>query len=462
MMQNAPNFKVKIGRSVILGLLMVAGALTANPKITGAQSAAPTIIRDTEIEATLKEWAAPLQKIAGVGDVKIILVQSNQINAFVAGGKNMFIYTGLINKTQNPGEVIGVMAHEIGHIAGGHLIANRGAMKRASYESILGMVLGIGAAVATGNGQAANAIMSGSSSVAMSHYLSHSRVKESSADQAGMNYMTGSGINPTGLRTFLEKLESEELLPVTQQSEYMRTHPVTRDRISAVANQIEKSALKDKALPAEWVEQHARMKAKLLGFITPQQVGWTYDDRDQSVAARYARAIAAYRQNDLQGALKTIDGLIESEPKNPYFQEIKGQVLVESSRVAEGIPYYQRSVDLLPDAPLLRIALAHALIENGNDNSRLQEAITHLKRAQKMEMRSTQIHRLLATAYGRLGQENVAKLELAEEAVLQMNLDYAQSLAEGAQKTFKDGSAEWVKARDILMQIETLKREKDD
>jgi predicted Zn-dependent protease len=460
MMQITPNFKAKM-RQLLLGALIALTGFFASAPAGIAQSGAPSIIRDTDIENVLKAWAAPLQKAAGIGEIQIILVQSTQLNAFVAGGKNIFVYTGLIDRTANPGELLGVMAHEMGHIAGGHLIANRAAMERASYESILGMVLGIGAAIASGNSSAANAVMSGSSSMAMNKYLAHSRVKESSADQAAIRYLTQSNIDPEGLSTFLEKLASEELLPATQQSQYMRTHPITRDRIEAVFNQIDKSGIKGKGFSVDWIEQHARIKAKLLGFISPQQVAWTYDDHDQSIAAKYARAIAAYRLNDIQGALKMIDVLIAAEPDNPYFQELKGQVLVESSRVTEGIPYYRKSVEILPNAPLLRVSLAHALIESGDDPARLEEAITHLQRAQKTEDRSTRIHRLLATAYGRMGQESKAKLALAEEAVLQMNLTYAQSLAEAAQKSFKDGSADWVKARDVLLQIETLKRDKD-
>lgn len=457
MMQKRKNFKARFFFTAIavLGVMLFFQASGAR-----AQNG-PVIIRDTEIENVLKDWLKPLQKVSGVGDVNIILVQSNQVNAFVAGGKNIFIYTGLIEKTEDPGELIGVMAHELGHIAGGHLIAGREAMERASYESILGAVLGIGAAIVSGNGEAAAAVMSGTNSVALSKYLAHSRVKESSADQAGINFMKGANMDPEGLQSFLGKLESEELLPVSQQSAYMRTHPISRDRVAAVENQIQQSGLKGKTYPPEWTEQHARMKAKLMGFLTPQQVAWTYDDHDQSMAAKYARAIAAYRLNDIQSALSQIDGLIAAEPDNPYFQELKGQVLMESAKVRESIPYYRKAVQSLPDAALLRVALAHALIESGNDQAALPEAITNLKRAQKTESRSTQIHRLLATAYGRMGQEGMAKLELAEEAVLQMNLDYAQGLAEGAQKGFGQGSPEWLKAQDILMQIERIRRVKD-
>ncbi len=415
---------------------------------------APVIIRDTEIEDTFKEWMDPLLQAAGLDKdgVNLIIVQSPQINAFVAGGANVFIYTGLIDRTENPGEIIGVLAHEIGHIAGGHLVATRTAMERASYESILGMVLGVGVAMATGESGAASTIAAGSSSMALRGYLVHSRVQESSADQAALRFFETAQLSPKGLGTFFEKLESEEMLPMDQQSEYMRTHPLTRDRIDAVRQRADQSPYGKKAFPATWTEQHKRMKAKLAGFLTPNQIPWIYDDRDNSIPAQYAKTIAAYRNHDIQPALKGIDSLIAAEPGNPYFQELKGQMLVDFGRVSEALPYYKKAADDLPDAGIIRLAYGHALLETGKE----QEAIDNLERAQKDEPRSSRIYRLLATAYGKLGQENMARLNLAEEAVLQRQVPYAKNQAESVLKNAKPGSREWLKAKDILAHIETI------
>ena len=442
----------KIKRNIFPFFLFLFCALVMDASLLRAQGGGPAIIRDTEIEAIFREWSQPLFKQAHIGQdqVHIILVQSPEINAFVADGANIFFYTGLIEKTDGPGEVIGVLAHELGHIAGGHLIKMREAAERASYESLLGTVLGLGAAIASGNGGAGNAIIYGSQSMAQSHFLTHSRVHESSADQAAYAYMSQAGLNPQGLETFLGKLESEELLPASQQSEYMRTHPITRDRIAAVHARVEQSGLEDKALPDLWKEQHARMKAKLMGFLHPEQVAWAYDDKDQSIAARYARVIAAYRQNRVDEAIKGIDSLLQSEPNNPYFYELKGQMLVDFGRINEGRKAYQKSVDLLPEAPLLRIALAHSLIEGSSGSADLKSAVIHLQRAVKKEPNSTRVHRLLATAYGRLGQEDLAKLHLAEEALLQRKMSYAKNQAEIALKGLKQGTPDWLRAKDIL------------
>lgn len=458
------HIAAKIKTKIILHRFMIAvllsGVLTFAPVQPQAQRSLPPLIRDTEIENIFTEWATPLFKAANIGEknVQILLVQSNEVNAFVAGGANIFFYTGLIKKTDNADEVIGVLAHELGHIASGHLISTQAALERASYESILGTVLGIGAAIVTGSGDAASAIIAGSQSVAGRRFLAHSRVNESSADQAAFNYVTRAGFNPAGLMTFLQKLQNQELLPSTQQNEYVRTHPITRNRIEAIRTRVDKSPLKDKPLPAVWIEQHARMKAKLTGFINPEQVAWAYEKNDQSIDARYARSIAAYRLNDIPTALRTIDALIKDEPKNAYFHELKGQMLVDFSRIEEAIPSYRQSVKLLPDAPLLRIALAHALIESGNREDLLEEAVTHLDRAMRKERRSSRAFRLLATAHGRLGRESLAKLYLAEEAVLQRRLPYAKAQANAALKGFKTGSREWIQTKDVLTHIANLER----
>ncbi len=423
---------------------------------------AQTIIRDTEIESDIAQWMAPVYAAAGLSadQVNIILVQDSQLNAFVAGGNNIFVFTGLLQKTENPGEVIGVLSHELGHLAGGHLIRGKEKMEQASYESILSVILGAGAAIATGNGDAFGAISVAGNSMAQRRFLSYSRTFESSADQAGLKFMEKAQINPTGLKTFLGKLESEELRPKSEQDAYVQTHPLTRDRIDALGARVQQSPYKDKTLPPAWTQQHKMMLAKLTGFITPQQVAWVYDDRDNSKESVTARAIAAYRTSDIQKALKLSDQLIAMDPNNPYNLELKGQMLVDFGRVKDSLPYYQKAVTLKPDAALIRTALAHAQIETaGNDNAVLNKAIQNLLIAQKSEPRSTWIHRLLATAYGRTGDESRAKLHLAEEALLQNKFNYAKSLAQESLKGLKSGSADWIRANDLLNYITSSKPE---
>ncbi len=425
---------------------------------------AQVVIRDLEIESYMSEWLAPVFAAAGMDpdQVHIIIVQDSQTNAFVAGGANIFLYTGLLQKTENPGEVIGVVAHELGHITGGHLIRGRELMEQASYESILGMIVGVGAAIATGDGGAIGAVSTGANSMAQRSFLKYTRTFEASADQAALKFMEGAKINPSGLGSFMHKLESEEFRPTSQQSEYVQSHPLTRDRIETIESRVSQSAYKDKPYPAEWNAQHKMMLAKLDGFITPQRVAWDYDDRDNSREALTARAIAAYRQNDVAKALKLSDQLLALEPSNPYFLELKGQMLVDFGRLKEAMPYYEKALAQKPDAGLIRISLAHVQIETaGNDSAKLSKAIENLKIALKAEPRSSRIHRLMATAYGRLGDEPRAKLHLAEEALLQGKFDYAKSQASAALPALKTGSADWIRANDILNYVQTKKPPKD-
>lgn len=421
---------------------------------------AQTIIRDAEIEETLSQWFTPIFKANQMdpSQVKIILVQDNSVNAFVASGSNIFFYTGLIELTDGPGELIGVMAHELGHISGGHLIRGRDALQQASYESILGTIIGVGTAIATGNAGAAAAGGVAGNSVAQRRFLSKARTFESSADQAGLTSMKRAGMNPEGLLTFLKKLEGQELLPSNQQTEYVLTHPLTRNRVGTIEAALEKPDIPKNDFPPEWMEQHKRMKAKLTGYINPGNVAWEYDDKDQSIAANYARAIADYRQSRIDNALKGVDNLIKKEPKNPYFYELKGQMLLDFGRISDSVPAYQKALDLKPDAALIRIALSHALIQTADRNpDALKKAIDHLERAIQQEPRSTTAHRLLATAYGQMGNDAYARLHLAEEALLQQKTAYAKQQANLALKDLPKGSPGAIRARDILAAIDQKK-----
>ena len=439
-------------KCALLAIALLIGLIA--PKTTHAQ----TIIRDTEIENTLKEWTAPLFKAANIDQngVNIVLVQSPQINAFVSGGANIFIYTGLIQKTKTPEELIGVLAHELGHISGGHLIGLRSASTRASYEAILGTIVGIGAAILTGNGEAATAVIAGTQGIANSRLLSHSRINESAADQAALTFMNASNINPQGLATFFKTLESQELLPASQQNPYVRTHPITRDRIDAIEGKSQKSHAYGRATPPKWVEQHARMNAKLTAFINPDHVPWTYSDTDKSIPATYARAIAAYRKNKTTEALTLIDTLLAQEPKNPYFLELKGQMLLDFGKPEQATKYYKQSVSYLKDSPLIRMAYAHALLESPHNAKNNKQAINDLKRALISEPRSPRIHRLLATAYGRQNNQPAAKLHLAEEATLQRRIPDARTHATFVIQNTPKSSRLHLQAQDLLQYLQQI------
>lgn len=426
---------------------------------TPAVAQGPSIIRDEEIERTLEGWMAPLLEAQNMDaeSVNVILVQSPNINAFVTGGANIFIYTGLIERTDTPGEVIGVLAHELGHISGGHLIRGQEALKNASYESILGTLLGIGVALATGESGAAGAISAGANSMAQRRFLAHSRVEEASADQSALTTLERAQIDPQGFYSFMEKLESEELLPTDQQSEYVRSHPLTRNRLDAIQAGIDRSKVAGQGYKDKWVEDHARMKAKLIGYINPGHIEWQYDPRNQTIAANYARSIAAYRQDKIDLAVKLVDELIVQEPQNPYFYELKGQALVEYGRLSEGIDSYKSAHRLMKKkSPLIEAALGHALVEyaqklpEAGKKKTLSDAILHFKTSLALEPNSPSTHRNIAIAYGRNGQENLAQLHLAEEAMLRREYQRATQFAKAQLPNFEENSREWLRLKDII------------
>lgn len=448
----------------IFHLFVATVLLLATPGLARAEGS--TLIRDAEIETDLKGWARPVMLAAGLDPdaVRIVLVQSPDINAFVAGGQNIFIYTGLIDKSQNAGEVLGVMAHEMGHIAGGHLVRSQGEMEKASYEMVLGTLVGIGAALATGNGQAAMAVTSGVGTFAQRNLLAHSRTQEASADQAAVRFLKTAGINPSGLVTFMQKLVDQELLPASQQNEYVRTHPISRDRVEYLESSLGDSPLRNKPLPAAWADQHARIKAKLLGFIMPQQVVWTYPDRDKSIPAEYARAIAAYRMNHIDEALSKADSLIAREPQNPYFHELKGQMLYDFGRVGQAVAPYARAVSLAPDQPLIKLSYAQALIETPNAGpDKLKQAASLLEQVKITESRNPRVCRQLGIAYGRLGREGEAQGALAEEAFLQGRFADARSLGNHALKQIPAADTRARRrVQDLLDQIDQADKKKKE
>ncbi len=435
--------------SVGLMVLVLAFGL---PAPASAQNHAPKLdfIRDAEIEHIIQGYARPIFKAAEINpdSVEIMLVKDESINAFVAGGQNLFIHTGLLMECENPEQLVGVIAHESGHIAGGHLFRGRDAMENASAEAMVAMVLGIGAAVLSGQGAAAGAIGMGGSDVAMRGYLSFSRSQEATADQAGLSFLDHAHLSAQGYYDFLKKLSGQELLPSSRQVSYTRTHPLTSERIDAVAEHLQHSAWKNAHLPASDTELFARLKAKLMGFMRPGVALRRYSADNPSIAARYARAIAYYQQGDIRTALPLIDALIAQEPRNPFFYELKGQVLMENQRLAESLPPYRKSVELEPQSGLLRASLAQALIEI-NTPAYTDEALKHLEFATRQEHDAPMLWRLVATAWGRKNNDGMVAYALAEEALARGDRAAARFHSTHAEKLLPRGSPGWLRAQDI-------------
>lgn len=435
-------------------LLVALAMLLSGP--ASAQSI--SLIRDTEIESIIRGYATPVFLAAGLDptNVRIYIVNDRQINAFVAGGQNLFINTGLLMQSTDANQVIGVIAHEAGHIAGGHLSRVHEALARGTAESILSMVLGAAAALA-GRPDIGFAVMTGGQNIAVRNFLQYSRTQESAADAAAMNYLESTGQSARGLATFLGKLADQEILSPVRQDPYLRTHPLGSDRIQALSDFISRARHSDAPIKPELQRQHQRMLAKLRAFLEdPALTMQRYPTSDSSDEARYARAIAQHRSSDFKSALATIDGLIADNPADAYYLELKGQMLFESGKPREAVAAYEQAAKLLPHAPMIRLDLARAQLAT-NDPALLPAATENLRASVAREPNRPFVWRQLAIAYGRAGDEAESALALAEEAMLLNKPVDARYHAGKAERLLPTGSPGWMKAQDIIAAVDVAR-----
>lgn len=416
-----------------------------------AQSGPLAVIRDTEVEAIIRSFATPLWKAAGLepSSVHIILINDRALNAFVAVGQNLFINTGLLIRANSAGEIMGVIAHETGHMAGGHLARAPEAYRNAIFTSLIAAALGIAGGVAGGNGAVSAAAIAGGASMAQRNLFAFSRGQENAADQAGVTFLDTIGQSSRGFLNFMEILSKQEGLSSVQQDPYLRTHPLTIERVEFLRNHVAHSPYSNAPVPPQLEALHRRMRAKLAAFLdSPARTLQIWSPNDPSVEARYARAIASYRIPDLATALPLVDGLIKDYPNDPYFYELRGQMLFENGRVAEALPAYKQAVALKPDAALMRIDLAQVELET-NDNKLLEDAQANLNLAARTEADLPSLWRELAISYGRAGQIGMAAMALGEQAILEGRRYDARDQARRAMRLLPAGSPGWIKAQDI-------------
>ena len=444
---NTPSSCTRLLAGFCAALLTISSPATAR---------AISLIRDTEIENTIRLFAEPIFRVAGLNaaDIQINIVNDPSLNAFVAGGQRLFINTGLLMRTKDADEVIGVIAHETGHITGGHLIRLKESLRHSTAKSILAMVLGGVAAVASGKGEAAGAVIAGGATLQQRSMLAYTRSMEEAADQAGVTFLDEAGISSRGLLDFLGVLYKQEHLTVDQQDPYLQSHPLTPDRIEFIRHHVETSKYSDRPLPDDIVRAHKRMVAKLKGFINPpSQTLREYSKNDPSFEARYARAIAYKKLFKIDEALSLLDGLLKDSPNDPFVYELKGDVLQDAGRVAESIPPYTKAIKILPWAALIRVSLAQSQLEM-KDPKYDAAALENLQQASRYEPEMPLLWRLLATAYARSDDQPNVMLALAEEAVLKGNKSEARQRAKRAMEMLPQGSAGWLRAQDIEQSVQ--------
>jgi predicted Zn-dependent protease len=417
-----------------------------------AQEQGVSIIRDTEIEEILHEDGDPIFVAAGLDPkaVQIHLVGDKELNAFSAGGLQLFINTGLIIESRTPNELTGVMAHETGHIAGGHIARSGAAGRAALGPLLLGIGLGILAAVA-GAPDAAASLVYSSGYFAELSVLGYSREQESRADQAAVTYLEKAGESGRGLVDFFNNFRYQEVFDDEKKFPFFRDHPLTDDRIEALTVRVNQQPHVGVTDTPQAIAKHEIMKAKLIAFLDgPGRTFTDYPISDQSFPARYARAIAYYKETDTTRAIGAIDSLIADQPRNPYLWELKGQVLFEAGRPKEAEPAHRRSVELKPDAPLLLINLGQTLVAEG-DAPHVAEAVVFLKHALAAESDNALAWRLLSEAYDTQGLDGMARLATAEQNFYLGQMTDARVFAVRARELLKKDSPEWRRANDIIL-----------
>lgn len=439
---------------LFLCLALVAGA---------GRNAYAGLIRDAEIEATLRSYADPIFKVAGLkpSAINIYIVQDNSLNAFVAGGSNLFIHTGIITSSPTPDMLLGVMAHETGHIAGGHLAKGSEKLKDAQFGTIMAMVLGAAAGAATGKPEAAAAVMSGANSGVERNFFSFTRANENAADQAALGFLDKLGISAEGMVKVFEMLKQQERQHFGAPDPYLRTHPLTNERIEHVRDHVEAAKIDDHYSGA-LLEKHKRMIAKLNGFLdSPDRVLRNYAANDSGVPARMARAIAYFRMAQMDQADQLMSGLIKQYPNDPYLHDLYGQLLFESGRPKESLESYHAAVRLLPNNALMLADLGKSeLAEDGASN--VASAVAHLEKSTTLDNKNASAWRLLATAYGKQNNQPLSHLALSEEALLQGDVKQALSQSELAAAGLKPGSPTMQRVNDVKALALKMQKEKKD
>jgi predicted Zn-dependent protease len=420
--------------------------------ITHTLAFSQSLLRDTEIEETMIDYTKPILLAAGLSpsSVDLYLVNDPSLNAFVTRGQNIFLHSGIILQSDTPNQLKGVIAHEAGHIAGGHIVRSDYG-NRSAYGAML-IAAGIGiAAILAGEAEAGAMVLGGSQQFGQLEALAYSRTNESAADQYAAQYMEATKQSGQGLIDFFDRFRAQEVLSNARRYPYFRGHPLSSDRIDALREIVDESEYTDVKDTEEEQYRLEMAKAKLRGFLEgPQVVFSKYPPTDQSQPARYARSVAHFKAADLKNALKEIDSLILENNKNPYFFELKAQILYESGQGQASLKPARKALELKPNAPLLKLALAQSLLEESDDSSTF-EAIKLLKSALNTERENSYAWYTLSRAYGEVGMKAEAKYATAEQAYAIGDLARASSFAKRAQTDLERGNPLWRRASDIIV-----------
>jgi predicted Zn-dependent protease len=448
-------------KSLKLTALATAVALVAAPMAAPAQeNRGPPVLRDAETEQLLREYTRPILRAAGLEkqNIQMVIINQGVFNAFVADGRRIFVNYGAILQSETPNQIIGVMAHETGHLAGGHLAKMREQMAQAQTQMIIAMLLGAGAMVAGAQGGGGNsglanagaAMFSAPGEIIRRNLLSYVRQQEENADKAGVKFLNATGQSSRGMYETFKRFTEESLFAARGADPYVQSHPMPAQRVAALEELARSSPYWEKKDDPALQLRHDMVRAKISAFMERQETVYRrYPMSNNSLPARYAHAIATYRHGDLRSALAQIDALLQQQPNNPYFYEVRGQALLEGGKPQEAIAPLRKAVQLSNNSPLIEMMLGQALVATGN-NAYTDEAISILRAATAREPEALIGYTQLAMAYGRKGDYAQADLASAQAAYLRGDSKTARDLASRAKTRFAIGTPGWVKADDIV------------
>ena len=456
LLQLASRRKTSKVTAVVMALALAGAPVSA----IGQENKGPALLRDTEIEQLLRDYTRPILRTAGLEkqNIQVVIINDSNFNAFVADGRRIFVNYGALMQSETPNQIIGVLAHETGHLAGGHLSKMREQLAQAQTQMIIAMLLGAGAAIAGARGGNSNSGLSNVGAAAISApqevirrtLLSYVRQQEENADRAGVKFLNATGQSAKGMYETFKRFTNESLFAARGADPYVQSHPMPAERVAALEEFARSSPSWDKKDDPALQLRHDMMRAKTSAFMERQDTVYRrYPLSDNSLPARYAHAIATYRHGDLRSALAQIDGLIQLQPANPYFYELRGQALLEGGKPVEAVAPLRRAVQLSNNAPLIEMLLGQALVAS-NNTATTDEAIAILRAAVARETEAPIGYTQLAMAYGRKGDFAQADLASAQAAYLRGDNKTARDLASRAKTRFAIGTPGWVKADDIV------------
>ncbi|HKX91097.1 MAG TPA: M48 family metalloprotease [Sphingomicrobium sp.] len=446
----------RLMRLMMAALMLLTAAW--QPAVAQQEQSGPSVLRDTEAEFLFRDMSRPLILAAGLdpNSTKVVLLNDPEINAFVATGQTVYIQSGLFIAADNVGQVQGVIAHELGHVTGGHSIRLEQGYGKAGAISIATMVLGALAIAAGAGGDAGMGIMAAGQQAALAKFLSFTRTQEASADQAGAKYLSAAGLSGKGLLEFFGKIQNQEYrLAIYDTDSYARTHPLSSERVQALEQNFRKDAAWSKPPDPALEARFQRVKAKLIGFVDPKRAVVKYPESDQSVPAHYARAYAYHVGGYPDKALAEADALLKTDAHDPFFLELKGQILLEGGKPVEALAPLREAAQLSNNAPLIAAMLGHALVATDNPKN-FAEAKQVLKTAVNRDNENPFAWYQLGIIYDREGDQSRAALASAERFSLEGNPKLAIVSARAAMAGIRPGTPDCLRAQDIVMASQAI------